>query len=184
MDSGLSGTVTCDVTVTDPKGLQDTGTITLTINAINDYDPKFPQRYYTFFLTPTDTFLTRISDISAYDNDSTNDALTYSMANGKSGTPGDYFQIDAAGILYVRDVSSFQLGSTYYFDVIATDATAPVRSGTTQIFIIFSSVSVFFVSSHVSLKQCKPPFSFCVQKPLIERSRELNAQKEITSQTD
>ena len=141
-DSGLTDTVSCNVTVTDPKGLTDTGSLTLTINAVNDYEPKFPQRYYTFFLTPSDTFLTLISDIAAYDNDSTNDVLTYTLGNPKSGTAGDHFMIDAAGILYVKDVSSFSLGTTYYFDVIATDTDSnpSTQSGSAQVFVIFSDV--------------------------------------------
>ena len=143
LDSGLTSTVNCDVTVSDPEGLQDTGSIALTINFLNDYDPRFPQFYYTYFLTPDDTFMTLIADIAGYDNDSTNDVLTYSMANGKSGTPDTYFMIDSAGLLYVRDVSSFSLGTTYYFDVIVTDAEVnpSVRSGSAQVFVIFSDVS-------------------------------------------
>ena len=143
LDTGLTSTVNCDITVSDPEGVQDTGSITLTINSLNDYDPRFPQFYYTYFLTPDDTFMTLISDIAGYDNDSTNDVLTYSMANGKSGIPDTYFMIDSAGLLYVRDVSSFSLGTTYYFDVIVTDAenNPSVRSGSAQVFVIFSDVS-------------------------------------------
>ena len=145
LDSGLTSTASCDVTVSDPKGLQDTKPLTLTINPLNDYDPRFPKFYYTYFLTPHDTFMTLIADIPAYDNDSTNDVLAYSMANGKSGTPDTYFMLNSAGLLYVRDVSSFSLGSTYYFDVIVTDTDAnpSVRSGSAQVFIIFSDVSNF-----------------------------------------
>ena len=137
-------TVNCNVTVSDRKQETDTGSITLTINEINDYDPRFPKRYYTYFLTPDDTPMTLIDNIEAYDNDSTNDDLTYTLGNPKSGSAGDYFIVnDTTGDLSVKDVSTFSLGTTYYFDVIVTDVdkTPLVRSGTAQVFIIFSDVS-------------------------------------------
>ena len=145
--AGLADTVNCNVNVSDRKQEADTGSITLTINPINDCDPRFPKRYYTYFLTPDDTPMTLIDNIAAYDNDSTNDSLTYTLGNPKFGSAGDYFIVDdstdAKGNLYVKDVSTFSLGTTYYFDVIVTDADATplVRSGTAQVFIIFSDVS-------------------------------------------
>ena len=138
--AGLADTVNCNVTVSDRKQETDTGSITLTINDINDCDPRFPKRYYTYFLTPDDISMTLIDNIEAYDNDLPNDVLTYTLGNPKSGSAGDYFIMDA-GNLSVKDVSTFSLGTTYYFDVIVTDATPLVRSGTAQVFIIFSDVS-------------------------------------------
>ena len=142
-DPELADTVNCNITVSDRKQETDTGSITLTINEINDCDPSFPKRYYTYFLTPDDIYMTLIDNIEAYDNDndSPKDVLTYTLGNPKSGSAGDYFIVNDTGNLYVKDVSTFSLGTTYYFDVIVTDTTADVRSGTAQVFIIFSDVS-------------------------------------------
>ena len=144
LDAGLDPTVSCNVTVSDQKGLQDTGTLTLSINDVNDNAPRFPKLYYTYFLMPEDAPNTFIADLAAYDNDSTNDVLAYSMANGKSGSPDSYFTIDSAGQLYVKDVSSFPDGSTYFFDVVVadTDNNPSVQSGSASVFIIFSGVSI------------------------------------------
>ncbi|XP_060558452.1 protocadherin Fat 4-like, partial [Ruditapes philippinarum] len=140
MDSGLSGTATCNVTVRDEAGMSDSGLITLTINNVNDHVPKFPHHIYVFFVSTTTPFFTEIADMAATDLDSdafgsTNGVLTYSFS--PASPTGDYFQMNAAGVLFVRDVTSYT-GNTYVFEIIAADSGG--LQGTCTVTIIFSPV--------------------------------------------
>ncbi|XP_053409255.1 protocadherin Fat 4-like isoform X2 [Mercenaria mercenaria] len=124
MDSGLSGTATCNVTVRDKKGLSDSGLLTLTVNNINDHYPKFPKNVYVFFLSTTTTFFTEVTNMAATDADSdsfgsTLGTITYNF-NPVNPTE-DYFQLDVAGVLFVRNLTTYT-ANTYVFEVIATDS--------------------------------------------------------------
>lgn len=70
--------------------------MTLTVNNINDHNPKFPKHNYVFLISTTTTFFTELANLAASDADSdiygsTNGILTYSFS---PASPTDlYFQV-------------------------------------------------------------------------------------------
>lgn len=59
---------------------------------MNDHAPRFPHLYYVFLAQPTDTFLTKLEDMAATDQD-LGDVLSYDFGSGKFGDPSDFFQV-------------------------------------------------------------------------------------------
>ncbi|XP_060591494.1 uncharacterized protein LOC132746390 [Ruditapes philippinarum] len=86
MDSGLSGTATCNVTVRDEAGMSDSGLITLTINNVNDPCSEVSTPYIRFLRIYNNAFFHgKLPDMAATDLDSdafgsTNGVLTYSFS--------------------------------------------------------------------------------------------------------
>ncbi|KAL4228482.1 hypothetical protein ACF0H5_011529 [Mactra antiquata] len=140
MDIGLSGNATCNITVRDEGGLYDTGLVELTINNINDHRPKFPKNNYVFFVTTTTTFFAEIANLSATDDDSnshgsTNGLLSYNFQSADVPLTEHLFQINAAGILFVRNVTTYAENS-HEFAIVAQDDQS--MSGTCSVTVIFS----------------------------------------------
>ena len=84
--------------MTDFSLFPPVGTLTLSINNINDHTPKFPYHRYLFLQSPDDPFFTIVENLTATDADSntygsTLGTLTYSFDTVNYPQVTTYYQV-------------------------------------------------------------------------------------------
>lgn len=122
VDDGVRPTsVKCFVSVTDSGGLNDTKSLDITINNLNDNAPDFTQSAYVWFISESDPVGTTVGTVTALDADiGLYGKITYSL--DLSSLSAEYFSIDQSGVIRIKtSITSYGAGVMPLFYVLATD---------------------------------------------------------------
>ncbi|KAJ8317678.1 hypothetical protein KUTeg_005582 [Tegillarca granosa] len=136
LDNGTNpSTVSCTVVVTDGE-LNDTATLLITMNQINDNTPQFNSPTYTFNVSSDYGIGTLFGSISASDGDNSTHifgTVSYSL---NLSSACDCFAVSNTGELYVKQsLTSYTSGTTFTFTAKATDG-GNLQNNTTITIII------------------------------------------------
>ena len=101
--------------------------INITIEDINDNDPKFTNTTYEVFIDENMPVGSNVYQVSAIDGDvGDNGRIKYDFTEETQETYGDKFGIfETTGQIYLKDELDFEYGSTYLLVVAASDQGGP-----------------------------------------------------------
>ncbi|KAJ8302066.1 hypothetical protein KUTeg_021053 [Tegillarca granosa] len=119
-----------------------TGTMTITLNDLNDVTPTFSQDVYNVTLAE-DSALSVAIATSATDTDlGTNGQISYSIISGNTA-PGCGHTIDAAGDISLGENLDYENSTICTLIIAATDNGAPALSSTATAYIIVTPVNEY-----------------------------------------
>ena len=140
--ANFNGTDTFDYNVTDGNGEEDTATVTVTVNAVNDAPVAEDDSNQTNQGTPITI------EVLANDTDVDGDTLTVTIGN-----PADIngsIATDGSSIIYTPDAAFF---GTISFDYNVSDGNGGVDTATVTIEVIEENIAPIAVDDNISVNE-------------------------------